>query len=349
MTSPVIMLEEQSGDVHSSQVAYKLTVHNTAVDPILILGLKAHVPQGAQLLEISDNESANCFSKRAELIEGLNDLLNDFLWLELEAFREGYIAAQVKTYRSIFKFKGMLKAYMYLVIRRDVFEKQLNRRIISFRYDITSGEDARRAYVTWLDASVPITSGSRHDQQGIRVLFKAKLAQLEEVETRLQENMKDGSSFTSIDPEDSFSATYILKFERALLEPRKYQVGFNIRYKVAGVGALKSTSVTTNIQITPSPLSLSAVAILAALLGAMLRGSLEGDADKFAEIIQSATSGQIIIGPIVALVFFNIYEHTSLGRQFNFSISWRSALFVGALCGLAQHRVIEALTALIGG
>ena len=97
MTSPVIMLEEQSGDVHSSQVAYKLTVHNTAVDPILILGLKAHVPQGAQLLEISDNESANCFSKRAELIEGLNDLLNDFLWLELEAFREGYIAAQVKT------------------------------------------------------------------------------------------------------------------------------------------------------------------------------------------------------------------------------------------------------------
>ena len=32
MNSPVIMLEEQLGDVHSSQIAYKLTVRNASAE-----------------------------------------------------------------------------------------------------------------------------------------------------------------------------------------------------------------------------------------------------------------------------------------------------------------------------
>ena len=53
----------------------------------------------------------------------------------------------------------------------------------------------------------------------------------------------------------------------------------------------KSASVATNIQITPSPFSLTIVAIVAAILGATLRGSLEGDVNKFEEIIKSADLG----------------------------------------------------------
>lgn len=33
MNSPVIMLEEQLGDIHSSQIAYKLTVRNASAEP----------------------------------------------------------------------------------------------------------------------------------------------------------------------------------------------------------------------------------------------------------------------------------------------------------------------------
>ena len=348
MTSPLIKLEEQLGDVHSSQVAYKLTVLNTSVEPMSIMGLKPHVPRGAKLLGIADSESAIGFANKQALIEELNNLLNDFLWLELEAFRKDFVAAQLETYKSIFKLRGVLRAYMYLAIRRDVFERQIRRRFTSFRYEITSGDDARRAYYTWLDTSAPSFAGPLHDQQGIRVLFKAKLEQLEAVEARLLESVSDGKNLTFIEPEASFSATYVLQFDRALLEPRKYQVGFDVRYRMSGAQVPISACVATNIQITPSPLSLSFVAIVAAVLGAMLRGSLEGEINKFEEIIKSATTGQIIVGPIVALVFFNIYEHTALGKKLNFSISWRSALFVGALCGLAQDRVIAALTALIG-
>ena len=349
MNSPVIMLEEQLGDIHSSQIAYKLTVRNASAEPLLIMALQPHVPKGAQLMDVSDSESETGNSTRSALIVELNNLLNDFLWMELQAFRKDFIAAQVDSYRSIFKFKGVLKAYLYIANRRDVFERHVRVNITSFRYEIASGDDARRAYSTWLDESDSSFAGPHHDQQGIRVLFKAKLAQLEAVEARLLEIVREGSDLTFIEPETSFSATYVMRFDRALLEPRKYQVGFDVRYKLAGAKMPKSASVATNIQITPSPFSLTIVALVAAVLGATLRGSLEGDVNKFEEIIKSATTGQIIVGPIVALVFFNIYEHTRLGKELNFSISWRSALFVGALCGLAQDRVIAALTALIGG
>lgn len=348
MASPVIKLEEQLSDLRSNQIAYKLTVHNTSTDPISILGLQPNVPVGAQLLKITDNESAEDFSKKSELIEELNNLLNSFLWVESEEFRENFITVQMAAFRSMFSFNGILKAYMSIVIRRDFFERQIRRQIDSFQYKIASGDDARRAYQTWLDTSALSFTGARHKQQSICVLFKAKLAQLETVEARLKENVRGGSSLTSIEPDSSFSATYVLRFDRAMLEPRKYQVGFNVRYETLGADAPKSASVSTNIQISPSPLSLTIIAIISAVLGAILRGSLGGDVNKFNEIIKSATTGQIIIGPIVALVFFNIYEHTSLGKGLNFSISWRSALLIGALCGLAQDRVVAALTALIG-
>ncbi|MFV3014859.1 hypothetical protein ACM9HO_03990 [Pseudomonas sp. KHB2.9] len=348
MASPEIKLEEQLIDVRSNQIAYKLTVYNSSAESISILGLQPNVPIGAQLLEITDNESAEDFSKKAELILELNNLLDSFLWVESEDFRANLITVQAEAFKSIFSFSGFFQAYTSIIFRRGYFETQIKRRVNSFQYKIASGGDAHHAYDTWLDTGPVSFVEPRHKQKGIKVLFQAKLAQLDAVESRLQESLKGGSSLTSVEPGSSFSATYVLRFDRSLLEPKKYQVGFNVRYKIAGGDIPQSASVATNLQISPSPLSLSIVAIVSALLGAMLRGSLGGDANKFNEIIQSATTGQIIIGPIVALVFFNIYEHTSLGKELSFSISWRSALLIGALCGLAQDRVIAALTALIG-
>jgi hypothetical protein len=348
MASPIIKLEEQLSDVRSNQIAYKLTVHNPSADPISILELQPNVPVGGQLLDVTDNDSAEDFSKKSSLIDELNILLNNFLWVESEDFRENLVATQTQAYKSMFSFNGMLKAYTSIIIRRDVFERQIRSQINSFQYKITSGDDARNAYVTWLGTHGPSFKSPSHNQEGIRVLFRAKLTQLETVESRLQENIKGGSGLTSIEPSSDFSATYVLKFDRALLEPKKYQVGFSVRYKSTGSDVPRSISVATNVQISPSPLSMSTVAIVSAIFGAMLRGSLDGNVNKFDELVRSAITGQIFLGPIVALIFFNIYEHTSLGKELTLSISWRSALLIGALCGLAQDRILTALTALIG-
>jgi hypothetical protein len=65
-------------------------------------------------------------------------------------------------------------------------------------------------------------------------------------------------------------------------------------------------------------------------------------------MVSSARSGQLLVGPVIALIFFNVYEYTSVGKDLGMSVSWRSALLIGALCGLAQDRVLAALKALIG-
>ncbi|MBD9612231.1 hypothetical protein IB245_12035 [Pseudomonas sp. PDM02] len=342
MAAPIIKLEEQLSDLRSNQIAYKLTIENLGAEPIILLGLEPKVPVGAQLLEITDNEFAEDFSKKSELISELNNLLGSYLWVKSESFRENLIAVQQEAFKELFSTSNLLKLYTPIFLRRKFFENQIRSRIKSFQYKINSGEDAHLAQRTWL-------SNGAIDHKGIDVLFQAKLRQLEGVESRLAESEAAGSSMTTIEPESSFSATYVLKFERALLEPKKYQMSFNVRYKLSGSESPRSGSAATNIQISPSPLSLSIVAILSAVLGAILRGSLGDSSDKFAQIANLASTGQIMIGPIVALVFFNIYEHTSIGKGLDVSISWRSALLIGALCGLAQDRVLAALTALIGG
>jgi hypothetical protein len=51
---------------------------------------------------------------------------------------------------------------------------------------------------------------------------------------------------------------------------------------------------------------------------------------------------------ILALIFFNIYEFTDLGKRFKMMIGWRSALLIGALCGLLGDRILMALKAFVG-
>lgn len=59
------------------------------------------MPKGAQLMDVSDSESETGNSTRSALIVELNNLLNDFLWMELQAFRKDFIAAQVDSYTPL--------------------------------------------------------------------------------------------------------------------------------------------------------------------------------------------------------------------------------------------------------
>jgi hypothetical protein len=56
----------------------------------------------------------------------------------------------------------------------------------------------------------------------------------------------------------------------------------------------------------------------------------------------------VVSAAILALLFFNVYEHTSFGRQLRMNLGWRSALLIGALCGLMQERILTSLKSLLG-
>jgi len=338
VTSPVFKLEEQLTDLRSDQIAYKLTIENPDLKPIRLLSVEPRVPVGASLLEITDTSLAEANARKAELIEELNRLLRQFLWVTSETFRETWIDRQKEVIKEVFSFSGFFYFYFQLIFRNKTWQARMKREFDSFAFKVASATDARSAYTRWIEK----TDG--HD--AVRTLFEAKTDQLERVESRMDEGDRPG--LTSIEAGSFFTATYVLKFTRRVLEPRKYQVAFDTTYVHPDAGAPQSTSTATNVQISPYPFSLSLVAIIAAVLGVLLRISLAGVQDPLRSMLAQAQSGQLLVGPIVALIFFNAYEYTSLGKGIGMSLSWRSALLIGALCGVAQDRVLAALKALIG-
>jgi len=338
MASPTFKLEEQLADQRSDQIAYKLTIANPGTTPIRLHSVEPRVPMGASLLQIRDTSLAEANALRAELVQELNRLLRQFLWVTSEAFRHTWVERQKEGLRELFTVIGILTFYMQLIIAPRGWLARMRVEFNSLAFRIASASDARSAYARWMQ------NANEHDT--VRSLFEAKIEQLEHMEAQMDEDDRPG--LTSIDSGSFFTATYVLKFARGLLEPRKYQVGFAVTYQEQDSGPLQTTSVATNVQISPYPFSLSIVAIVAALLGVLVRVSLAGAQDPIHEMVTLARSGHLLVGPVVALIFFNVYEYTSLGKGIGMSVSWRSALLIGAVCGLAQDRILAALKALVG-
>lgn len=337
MANPEFKMEEQLVDSRSDQIAYKLTVSNADSQPIRLLSIYPRVPAGASVLEITDSSLAQANAQKAKLLDELNRLLRQYLWVTSTAFRTEWIAQQREAVKEIFSVVGILSVYFQIFFRPSIFQARVKREFDTFSFTIASAADARSAYEKWMAAST--------EYDAVRTLFDEKAKQLERIEERMDESERPG--LTSIAPGGYFTATYVMRFARRALEPRKYQVGFEAAYSQTD-GSPQSNSVATTVQISPYPLSLSVVAVLSAFLGILVRLSVDAQSQPFQEMLKLSQSGQILVGPIVALIFFNVYEYTSVGKEVSMSVSWRSALLIGALSGLAHDRILSALKAFIG-
>ncbi len=338
MAAPSCRLEEQLSDLRSDQIAYKLTIENQSAVPIRLLAVAPRIPVGARLLEITDTSLAEANARKAALLDELNHLLQQYLWVTSAPFRQTWIDRRKEAYKEIFSFSGIVQVYYQMLTNPAALDSRLKREFESITFKISSSSDAQNAYTRWMESST--------EHEAMKSLFQAKTNQLESVEMRMDENDRFG--LTAIESGSYFTATYVMKFSRRLFEPKKYQVAFEATYSLPSVSSPQNISTATNVQISPLPWSLSAVAILASVMGVLLRVSLSGNPNPLEQMFLFASNGQLLVGPIVALIFFNVYEHTSLGKNITMAISWRSALLVGALCGLAQDRILAALKALIG-
>ena len=341
MSTLEIELEEQLYDLRSDQIAYKLVIRNIGSAAIRLLSLHPRVPHGGELIEVTDSSLAEASERRVVLLEDLNKLLKQLLWVESEPFRKAWIQRQQEAFKEVMSFSGLAKSY-YQILKAGPKEWQarMQREFQVLDYKISSTKDAKDAIDRWV-------SNSESDKL-IASLFSSKTEQLEEIESLM--NDSDKSSLATIDPASEFTTTYVLRFNRAKFEPLKYQVSFDASYAEADRGKSQVASVATNVQISPYPLSLSLVAILAALLGALISISTESSTVGAETIIEhlNASLMNFVVSPILALIFFNVYEHTTLGGGIRLPVSWRSALLIGALCGIAQDNILAALMALVG-
>ncbi|WP_156662703.1 hypothetical protein [Mycobacterium sp. 1274761.0] len=352
-------LDEQFEDIRSREVAYKLTIDNTLITSLTILTLKPRLPVGARLVDVIDNSMVQAGQRRDQLVHELNILLLQ-RFSEMPAFQEKQKQVRrtaervarsssnppTSGARNIWDRYASVMKGLLTGIGGEVFDLSDDRdddSLAGALFKIESSEDADLALKKWFTPSAPEQSPP-NDEDTLRSIFEAKIDQLRRVEAKVTET--DSTGLTTIEPGSSFVRTYVVKFRRPALEPRKYQLGFEGEYEAGE--AQRTISVATHLQISPYPLSLNLVVIVAALLGAFVREALSDISNPLQETFLQANNGKLFVGPIVALVFFNAYEYTSLGKGLTMAVSWRSALLIGTLCGLADDRIVSALKALIG-
>ena len=56
-----------------------------------------------------------------------------------------------------------------------------------------------------------------------------------------------------------------------------------------------------------------------------------------------------IFAVLLSFVFFNVYEHTDVGKKLPIIGGWRGALLIGFLSRAGAERIFAALKALLGG
>lgn len=96
--------------------------------------------------------------------------------------------------------------------------------------------------------------------------------------------------------------------------------------------------------IAPNPLTLTAITVAGAVLGALVRLSLDGFGRGWATDWLRAG---LAAGGLAGIVF-NTLEYVDLGRRVQAPATWRGALLVGALCGLFSEQIMDVLGALVG-
>lgn len=179
-------------------------------------------------------------------------------------------------------------------------------------------------------------------------------------------------SIATLTAGSSFATTYVFRFARGFLDPRKYTVVVEASYADEDkADAIETGTVSGSTIVSPPPFLLSIVAVISSILGAVLKAALAtagraasaaaaGLATAIAPTTPSAVAAELgqqllrdvvtmhtVGGMVIALVVFNIYEHTELGACVKMGVGWRSALLIGVLAGVFTERLLAGLSVFV--
>lgn len=180
-------------------------------------------------------------------------------------------------------------------------------------------------------------------------VFYAKIEQLRTLEALLGGGSE--SALATIEPDSFFGMTYILRFPRSVAEPRKYNLSFEAIYREPGRSERHVGGTTASLIISPRPEVLTLIAVASSLLGVVLKfaaATTAGTSASYTGFLRPEVFWQGVGAVVTALVFFNVYEFTTLSEKFKMHVGWRSALLIGLLCGLVGDRIWAALKTFVG-
>jgi magnesium-transporting ATPase (P-type) len=128
------------------------------------------------------------------------------------------------------------------------------------------------------------------------------------------------------------------------MSSKRKTVGLNLKIKSHSLAAT----------ISPLWITTNFIAVAFAGLGILLRTLLELAREQPTKelIIETIFSTQMILhfasAAITAILFYNIYEWTELGKRLNRGAGSQSAVIIGVLSGILNEKVVPALEELLG-
>jgi hypothetical protein len=332
-------IDEQASDLRAYEFAYRFTISNNGVTPISVISITPRLPQGVDLLDVKTSTAAAAKVRHTQLCEELTALVQDELIVSSANYRTTLATARAEiTEKYIGSLKGFAKGYMAMftggakAIERDF------RRLERMGFKIANYSDSALAFERFFlrETADPLFSS----------LFKSKMEQLQQAE-QLEGGSNIDQAIAVIEADSFYAATYVLKYGRRFLEPRKYTVSIDVTYQEANKPEIVAGGTSVTVVISPNPLAMTLIAIISSLLGAALKFAVQMGFSwgGLGYYIFKGNAG--ISSAILALVFFNIYEFTDWGKRITFGVGWRSALLVGTLCGLFGDRILSALRAFV--
>ncbi|GGY66171.1 hypothetical protein [Marinobacter zhanjiangensis] len=340
-------LEEQLSDSRSNEAAYRVRIENLGSAVLDLVNLNPQIPDGVELVEVKDSSTVAAKERHAKLCEDLTQILKDYLFAENEEVQNRILDIEKNHIHRIIQDINPFYWRAYFKLFTGFIEKSVERvrkERSSMAFVISSSEDAAIAIDKWFLV--------QNGKGALETLFLSKLEQVKEIESTIGKDSRE-VAIANIEPDSFYATTYVLKFERSMFSAKKFNFTVEGQFREKEKTESRFDSVSTTVSVSPRPYVLSIIAVLSALLGVSLKYSVEQNASASLSEFFSALGTQLATGPgissgILALLMFNIFEHTSLSRSIKIGVNWQGALLVGVVCGLFSERMIEALKALVG-
>ncbi|WP_163830712.1 ABC-2 transporter permease [Spartinivicinus ruber] len=347
MANIAIASNISSGDSRGNEFSCELQIENRASSPIEIISINPRIPDGVDIQEIHDTSVAEYQREHQKICSEIALLLDEHNFSKSREYRQKVFKIVKEDLQETFKLKNVANVY-YRMITGQLEEMQKKRleKYASFSLTIHNSTEAESAINKFLGEDT-------EDEKFLSNFIRMKLDRLRELEKK---NIVIGSDtlLSTIGPSESFDRTYVFKCERGAFNSKSYNLSFDCSTKEPEALEPKNDSVSVNITVSPNPVALTLVALLGAFLGVILKESVNPVPNGVEYVAYwssmfSTSAHKFVAALVSALIFFNIYEHTELGKKLNQGISWRSVLMIGAICGLLNDRIIAALTGLITG
>jgi hypothetical protein len=330
MALVVVSLNElPDSDRRSAQIGYSFRLENTSEQKIRVLQIEPMAPSEAVLLEIKETSLADKEKIKQVLLKDLAFLLQTIV---MDASEEQRKLFSIRMAASL--------GIPFSIIRgRKQWARWFHSIVSSTEFPLRTLRDAELASIHWKDEIA--NSGP------FGKTYLGKLDQLRDLFVGEEADKAQAGAITELDPGETYTATYLFRFKRWWFEPRKYQISVKATFALDNQASQHAVSASASCGVSPRPWSLSLVAVAGSIMGIAVNLALQSPDAIEVKAWSAARSGMIVVPPVLAVIIFNVIEHTTVGKSMAMPLSWRWALLVGALCGIVQDRILAALKAFL--